>query len=210
MECERVGDEGLQGDKMDVLYGEADAAARARVEAHLAGCAACREELRGAARRCGATSRAWRLPRRAAGVHAARAAWCRAGWRPRRSSCSASARRSARRATLSLRRALAAQEARAAAARAAAARGDARPRGALARRAAGGRRAGAPRAPRRAASTSGCGRASPQQVERLDAPARRLAGAGRGAAACRHGAGGGQPQLPGRPPRRSSSRARTS
>ena len=26
MDCERVGDEGLQADKMDALYGEADAA----------------------------------------------------------------------------------------------------------------------------------------------------------------------------------------
>jgi len=30
---------------MDVLYGEADPAVRARVDAHLAGCAACREEM---------------------------------------------------------------------------------------------------------------------------------------------------------------------
>ena len=61
MDCERVGDEGLQADKMDALYGEADAAARARVEAHLAGCAACREEmaaLRGVRR----DLRAWALP----------------------------------------------------------------------------------------------------------------------------------------------------
>lgn len=61
MDCERVGDEGLQADKMDALYGEADAAARTRVEAHLAGCAACREEmaaLRGVRR----DLRAWALP----------------------------------------------------------------------------------------------------------------------------------------------------
>ena len=45
MECEKVRDEALQGDKLDVLYGEADAAVRARVDAHLAACAACREEL---------------------------------------------------------------------------------------------------------------------------------------------------------------------
>jgi hypothetical protein len=45
MECEKVADEALQGDKLDVLYGEADAAARARVDAHLEACAACREEL---------------------------------------------------------------------------------------------------------------------------------------------------------------------
>jgi anti-sigma factor RsiW len=46
---------------MDVLYGEADAAVRARVEAHLATCPACREEMAalGAVRRDLA---AWRLP----------------------------------------------------------------------------------------------------------------------------------------------------
>jgi hypothetical protein len=62
MDCEKVGDGGLQGDKMDVLYGEVDTAARARVEEHLAGCAACREEmaaLRGVRRDLAA----WRLPR---------------------------------------------------------------------------------------------------------------------------------------------------
>ena len=45
MDCEKVGDEALQGDKLEVLYGEADSAARARVGAHLGICAACREEL---------------------------------------------------------------------------------------------------------------------------------------------------------------------
>jgi anti-sigma factor RsiW len=61
MDCERVGDEGLQADKMDALYGEADAAVRARVEAHLALCAACREEMAAlsAVRR---DLRAWTLP----------------------------------------------------------------------------------------------------------------------------------------------------
>jgi hypothetical protein len=61
MDCERVGDVAFQGDKMDVLYGEADAAVRARVEEHLAGCAACREEMAalGGVRRDLA---AWRLP----------------------------------------------------------------------------------------------------------------------------------------------------
>jgi hypothetical protein len=61
MDCERVGDVALQGDKMDVLYGEADSAVRARVEEHLAGCAACREEmaaLSGVRRDLAA----WRLP----------------------------------------------------------------------------------------------------------------------------------------------------
>ena len=61
MDCERVGDEGLQADKMDALYGEADSATRARVEAHLAGCAACRAERAalGGLRR---DLRAWTLP----------------------------------------------------------------------------------------------------------------------------------------------------
>jgi hypothetical protein len=45
MECEKAADEALQGDKLDVLYGEADRAVRARVDAHLEACAACREEL---------------------------------------------------------------------------------------------------------------------------------------------------------------------
>jgi len=61
MDCERVGDEGLRDGMMDVLYGEADTAVRARVEEHLAGCPACREEmarLRALRRDLGA----WRLP----------------------------------------------------------------------------------------------------------------------------------------------------
>ena len=45
MECEQISDERLQADKMDVLYGEADAEVRARVEAHLRHCAACGGEL---------------------------------------------------------------------------------------------------------------------------------------------------------------------
>jgi hypothetical protein len=61
MDCDRIGDEGLQADKMDVLYGEADTAVRARVEAHLAGCAPCRAERAalGVLRR---DLRAWTLP----------------------------------------------------------------------------------------------------------------------------------------------------
>lgn len=61
MDCERVGDERLRDGMMDVLYGEADTAVRARVEEHLAGCPACREEmarLRALRRDLGA----WRLP----------------------------------------------------------------------------------------------------------------------------------------------------
>lgn len=45
MQCSRVRDEELAAQKMDVLYGEADAQARSRVESHLAECAACREEM---------------------------------------------------------------------------------------------------------------------------------------------------------------------
>ena len=62
MECERIGDERLQADKMDRLYGEADAEVRSRVEAHLAGCAACREELR-ALTGLRRDLAAWQLPR---------------------------------------------------------------------------------------------------------------------------------------------------
>jgi len=61
MECEKVADEALQGDKLDVLYGEADRSARARVGVHLEACGACREEmaaLRGLRRDLGS----WRLP----------------------------------------------------------------------------------------------------------------------------------------------------
>jgi hypothetical protein len=61
MGCDKAVDEALQGDKLDVLYGEADAAARARVSAHLESCGACREEMAG----LGALRRdlgRWRLP----------------------------------------------------------------------------------------------------------------------------------------------------
>ena len=61
MECERVRDEALQGDKLDVLYGEADAAARARVDTHLEACAACREELQ-ALRSLRRDLGRWRVP----------------------------------------------------------------------------------------------------------------------------------------------------
>jgi hypothetical protein len=61
MGCDKAVDEALQGDKLDVLYGEADAAARARVSAHLEACGACREEMAG----LGSLRRdlgRWRLP----------------------------------------------------------------------------------------------------------------------------------------------------
>ncbi len=62
MGCERISDERLQADKMDALYGEADAEVRARLEAHLAECAECREELAGLAH-VRKDLQAWRLPR---------------------------------------------------------------------------------------------------------------------------------------------------
>jgi hypothetical protein len=46
---------------MDVLYGEADTAARTRVDTHLAGCAPCREEM-GEMRAVRRDLGAWRLP----------------------------------------------------------------------------------------------------------------------------------------------------
>lgn len=56
-ECDEIRDELL-----DLLYGEAAPAAEARVRAHLAGCAACTEELQ-ALRSVRQTLRAWPLPR---------------------------------------------------------------------------------------------------------------------------------------------------
>jgi hypothetical protein len=61
MQCDKVGDERLVADKMDLLYGEADAESRGRVEAHLAGCAACRDEI-AALRAVRGDLRAWRRP----------------------------------------------------------------------------------------------------------------------------------------------------
>ena len=61
MQCEKIGDEALQGDKLDVVYGEADVAARERVQAHLALCPACRDEL-AALRGLRRDLAAWRLP----------------------------------------------------------------------------------------------------------------------------------------------------
>ncbi len=45
MRCSQIQDEELAGLKLELLYGEADADSRTRVERHLAGCAACREEM---------------------------------------------------------------------------------------------------------------------------------------------------------------------
>jgi len=61
MQCTKLADETLAGDKLDVLYGEADVATRARVEEHLAGCPACREEL-AALQALRRDLGAWRLP----------------------------------------------------------------------------------------------------------------------------------------------------
>jgi hypothetical protein len=45
MKCNRIQDEELAGQKMELLYGEADAETRARVGAHLEECSACRDEM---------------------------------------------------------------------------------------------------------------------------------------------------------------------
>ena len=61
MQCEKIGDEALQGDKLDVVYGEADVAARERVQAHVELCPACRDEI-AALRGLRRDLAAWRLP----------------------------------------------------------------------------------------------------------------------------------------------------
>ncbi len=61
MSCERQADERLQADKMAILYGEADAEVRERVEAHLSGCRYCVEELNGLSS-LRKSLQAWRLP----------------------------------------------------------------------------------------------------------------------------------------------------
>jgi hypothetical protein len=78
MQCSRVADEVLAADKMDVLYGEADAEVQERVSAHLGECPACREEMAGLAevrRRLGA----WTLDERGVpargGPRRARSSW---------------------------------------------------------------------------------------------------------------------------------------
>ncbi len=66
MGCDRISDERLQSDKLDALYGEADAEVRARLAPHLAECAECRAEMEALAR-LRKDLQAWRLPRRASG-----------------------------------------------------------------------------------------------------------------------------------------------
>jgi hypothetical protein len=61
MQCEMLGDEALRGDKLDVLYGEADVAARDRVRVHLDACPPCRDEM-AALRGVRHDLAAWRLP----------------------------------------------------------------------------------------------------------------------------------------------------
>jgi len=56
MQCDQ-----LRDDRLDVLYGEGDAAARRRVEEHLAACESCREEMAGL-RSLRQDLRTWRLP----------------------------------------------------------------------------------------------------------------------------------------------------
>jgi hypothetical protein len=56
-------DEELNGWKMELLYGEADAATRARVEAHLDECGDCREEIE-SLRRVRSSLRSWTIDER--------------------------------------------------------------------------------------------------------------------------------------------------
>ena len=63
MKCDRIQDEELAGQKMELLYGEADPETRARVEAHLDECAACRDEM-ASLRRLRGRLRAWTLEER--------------------------------------------------------------------------------------------------------------------------------------------------
>jgi hypothetical protein len=63
MTCNRLRDEELNGWKVELLYGEADATTRARVEAHLQECGACREEM-ASLRRLRSSLRSWTLDER--------------------------------------------------------------------------------------------------------------------------------------------------
>ena len=67
MQCEKIGDEALQGDKLDVVYGEADVAARERVHAHLARARRAATRSRRCAG-CAASSRPGGCPWRGRGV----------------------------------------------------------------------------------------------------------------------------------------------
>ena len=61
MQCEKIGDDALQGDKLEVLYGEADVEVRERVRAHLELCPTCRDEM-AALRGLRHDLAQWRLP----------------------------------------------------------------------------------------------------------------------------------------------------
>lgn len=74
MRCEE-----LIEDRVDVLYGEADVAARQRVEQHAAECLACREELSGL-RRVRRDLGAWKLPATLRPRRPWRATFWNAGW----------------------------------------------------------------------------------------------------------------------------------
>ena len=77
MQCSRIQDEELAGQKMELLYGEADAEVRARVEAHLAECAVCREEMR-SLERLRRDLRAWTVEERRPSVGVLPRSW--PGW----------------------------------------------------------------------------------------------------------------------------------
>jgi hypothetical protein len=77
MQCSRIHDEELAGQKMELLYGEADAEVRARVETHLAECEACRAEM-GSLERLRGKLRAWTIDDRRPSVALAPRRW--PGW----------------------------------------------------------------------------------------------------------------------------------
>ena len=76
MQCQRIRDEELVAQKMELLYGEADSEARAQIEAHLAECDACRKEM-AAYRRLRQDLRAWTLKKRGAAPLAPIRPWLR-------------------------------------------------------------------------------------------------------------------------------------
>ena len=98
-----------------LLYGEADAEARARVEAHLAGCAACREEMAALRARAPGPARVAAAARRGPSFTPRGLRACRAGWPPPPLLLLGLGATLGVAGYVSLRRALVAQEARAAA-----------------------------------------------------------------------------------------------
>jgi hypothetical protein len=71
MQCSRIHDEELAAQKMELLYGEADAEVRARVETHLAECEACRAEM-GSLERLRRDLKVWTVEERRPSVVVAR------------------------------------------------------------------------------------------------------------------------------------------